>query len=77
MSDAVLEAGKTSTAVLIIDDLVDTGKTAKVVREMMPKAYLATVYAKPEGMALVDAYMREISQDTWVYFPWDKTPNSH
>jgi len=34
---------------LIIDDLVDTGKTGKAVRDMIPGAYFATVYAKPDG----------------------------
>ena len=34
---------------LIIDDLVDTGDTARAVREMLPKAHFATVYAKPAG----------------------------
>lgn len=32
---------------LIIDDLVDTGETARIVRDMLPKAHFATVYAKP------------------------------
>ena len=35
--------------ILIVDDLVDTGATAKVVREMLPRAHFATVYAKPLG----------------------------
>ncbi len=56
---------------LIIDDLVDTGSTAKVVREMLPKAYFATVYAKPAGKPMVDAHVTEVSQDTWILFPWD------
>lgn len=57
--------------VLIIDDLTDTGKTAGLVRAMMPKAHFATVYAKPKGMPLVDTFITEVSQDTWIYFPWD------
>lgn len=56
---------------LIIDDLVDTGKTARVVREMLPKAHFATIYAKPEGRPLVDTFITEVSQDTWILFPWD------
>lgn len=56
---------------LIIDDLVDTGATARVVREMLPKAHFATVYAKPAGRPLVDTYITEVSQDTWILFPWD------
>jgi xanthine phosphoribosyltransferase len=57
--------------VLILDDLTDTGKTAAVVRAMMPKAHFATVYAKPKGRPLVDTFVTEVSQDTWIYFPWD------
>lgn len=57
--------------ILIVDDLVDTGATAKLVREMLPKAHFATVYAKPLGRPLVDTFITEVSQDTWIYFPWD------
>jgi xanthine phosphoribosyltransferase len=56
---------------LLIDDLVDTGKTAKAVREIVPKATFATVYAKPAGKDTVDMYVTEVSQDTWIRFPWD------
>ena len=56
---------------LIIDDLVDTGRTAKVVRELLPSAHFATVYAKPAGRPLVDTFITEVSQDTWILFPWD------
>jgi len=59
------------TGWLIIDDLVDTGKTAKYVRELLPKAHFATIYAKPAGRPLVDTFVTEVSQDTWIYFPWD------
>jgi len=56
---------------LLIDDLVDTGQTARIVRDMLPKAHFATVYAKPEGRPLVDTFITEVSQDTWILFPWD------
>lgn len=56
---------------LLIDDLVDTGQTAKIVKKLVPKAHFATVYAKPEGRPLVDTYITEVSQDTWILFPWD------
>jgi xanthine phosphoribosyltransferase len=58
-------------SVLVVDDLVDTGATARLVREMLPKAHFATVYAKPLGRPLVDTFITEVSQDTWIYFPWD------
>ena len=57
--------------VLVVDDLTDTGKTAQVVRGMLPNAHFATVYAKPQGVPLIDTYVTEVSQDTWIYFPWD------
>ncbi len=57
--------------VVVVDDLVDTGSTLRIVREMMPKAHYATVYAKPQGRPLVDTYITEVSQDTWIYLPWD------
>jgi xanthine phosphoribosyltransferase len=57
--------------VLIVDDLVDTGKTAKIVRDILPQAHFATVYAKPMGRPMVDTFITEVSQDTWIYFPWD------
>ncbi len=59
---------------LLIDDLVDTGSTARLVREMLPKAHFATIYAKPAGRPLVDTYVTEVSQDTWIFFPWDIEP---
>lgn len=59
------------TGVLVVDDLVDSGLTAKLVRDMLPKAHIATVYAKPKGRPLVDTFVTEVSQDTWIYFPWD------
>ncbi|WP_226621777.1 xanthine phosphoribosyltransferase [Alloyangia pacifica] len=57
--------------VLIIDDLVDTGRTLEVVRKHLPKAHVATVYAKPMGRPQVDSFITEVSQDTWIFFPWD------
>ena len=59
---------------LIIDDLVDTGDTARAVRKMLPNAHFATVYAKPAGRPMVDTYITEVSQDTWILFPWDMEP---
>jgi xanthine phosphoribosyltransferase len=59
------------TGVLVVDDLVDTGATARVVRDLLPAAHFATVYAKPQGRPLVDTFITEVSQDTWIYFPWD------
>jgi len=69
--DLVDRWGGDGAGILVVDDLVDTGKTARVVRELLPKAHFATVYAKPMGRPLVDTFITEVSQDTWIYFPWD------
>jgi xanthine phosphoribosyltransferase len=57
--------------VLIVDDLVDTGKTLELVRRSYPRAHFVAVYAKPKGKPQVDSYVTEVSQDTWIFFPWD------
>ena len=62
------EGGK---GVLVLDDLVDTGKTVKLTRELLPNAHFAAVYAKPQGRPQIDTFVTEVSQDTWIYFPWD------
>ena len=62
------------TKFLIVDDLVDTGATARVVRALLPRAHFAAVYAKPAGRDAVDSFITEVSQDTWILFPWDTEP---
>ncbi|MBH67547.1 MAG: xanthine phosphoribosyltransferase [Rhodospirillaceae bacterium] len=76
MVDIVKAPSKTKNGKnwLIVDDLVDTGETAKAVRAILPEAHFATVYAKPAGRPLVDTFVTEVSQDTWIYFPWDLEP---
>jgi xanthine phosphoribosyltransferase len=72
IADSVARIGSgQGDRVLIVDDLVDTGKTAQIVRALLPKAHFATVYAKPMGRPMVDTFITEVSQDTWIHFPWD------
>jgi xanthine phosphoribosyltransferase len=72
VAESIMKIGDgAGQGVLIVDDLVDTGKTAKIVRDILPKAHFATVYAKPMGRPMVDTFITEVSQDTWIYFPWD------
>lgn len=59
---------------LIIDDLVNSGTTARQVRSLLPKAHFATIYAKPAGKPVVETFVTEVSQDTWILFPWDTEP---
>jgi len=67
----VAVGGGRGKGVLVVDDLVDTGQTAKLVRDLLPEAHFAAVYAKPQGRPMVDTFITEVSQDTWIYFPWD------
>jgi xanthine phosphoribosyltransferase len=69
--DITAIGGGRGKGVLIVDDLVDTGKTARIVRRLLPEAHFATVYAKPMGRPMVDTFITEVSQDTWIFFPWD------
>ncbi|QCE33992.1 xanthine phosphoribosyltransferase [Acetobacteraceae bacterium] len=60
---------------ILVDDLVDSGVTAQFVREKLPKATFACLYAKPDGRELTDYFITEVPQDTWVLFPWDTAPS--
>ena len=59
------------TGFLIVDDLVDRGATARLVRGLLPKAHFACLYAKPAAQAVADTYVAAVAQDIWVLFPWD------
>ena len=59
---------------LIVDDLVDSGVTAQLVRALLPRAYFACLYAKPSGRPATDRFVVEVPQDTWILFPWDTAP---
>lgn len=56
---------------LVIDDLVDRGTTAQIVRQMLPKSVIAVLYAKPSGKPFADIAIRDIPQDVWIEFPWE------
>ncbi|MGL4735568.1 MAG: xanthine phosphoribosyltransferase [Enterovibrio sp.] len=56
---------------LIVDDLVDTGGTAEVIRGLYPKGKFVTICAKPAGKHLVDEYIVDVAQDCWIEQPWD------
>lgn len=57
---------------IIVDDLVDSGKTMRAVRKIYPKAVAVTLFAKPEGLPTVDYHIRKVEQNTWIVFPWEK-----
>ena len=57
--------------IIIVDDLVDTGGTGTIIRNLYPKAKFVTIFAKPMGKLLVDEYIIEIPQKVWIEQPWD------
>jgi xanthine phosphoribosyltransferase len=59
------------TGWLIVDDLVDTGTTMKIVRTILPRAHVAVLYAKPVGRPLADSIVQEFPQESWIDFPWE------
>lgn len=74
-SEIIKQCNSDGSNMLLIDDLVDTGKTARAVKAVVPNARFVTVYAKPEGRAEVDDFIKEVPQDTWINFPWDMELN--
>lgn len=62
------------TGWLVIDDLCDSGETARLVRQMFPHATIATVYGKPLGISAVDCLAVTVPQHHWLVFPWEEVP---
>jgi hypoxanthine phosphoribosyltransferase len=65
---------------LVIDDIVDTGKTFKNLKEMLDiiveeiptfQYKLASIHYKPRTIIKPDIFMQEISNDTWVVYPFE------
>ena len=56
---------------VFIDDMVDTGQSAKLIKRRYPKARLAVVYAKSDGITQCDVYAKDMEQDVWLTFPWE------
>lgn len=56
----------------IVDDLVDRGETARLVRGLLPKARLVCLYAKPAGRDAADWFSEEVAQHVWLEFPWER-----
>ena len=60
--------------VLIVDEVADTGKSLKLVKEHIieegaSEVKIATVYYKPWSVIVPDYYGKETSM--WIVFPWE------
>lgn len=63
--------------VLIVDDVADTGKTLKVVKEDIEtkgakEVRIAVIARKPQSIIEPDYYI--FHTDKWIIFPWEKMP---
>ena len=56
--------------ILIVDDICDSGKTVKEIRENYPKVRVACLYYKENEIAKPDIY-GELMGDEWLVFPWE------
>ncbi len=59
------------TGWLVVDDLADTGATFRGLRKVLPNAHFACLYVKPQGSPTADTFVTEVSQDTWIFLPWE------
>jgi len=74
---SVQVAGK---RVLIVDEVADTGKSLKLVKEHIveegaKEVKVATVYYKPWSVVRPDYYSKEASD--WIVFPWEVKETVH
>lgn len=56
---------------LIVDDLVDTGKTFEYLKSRTTNCVFACVYAKPKGKEFTDFHVADFEQHEWIEFPWE------
>ena len=56
---------------LFVDDLSDSGNTARYVKSVFPDAFFACVYVKEKGKEFPDLYVKEYPQNTWIIHPWE------
>jgi xanthine phosphoribosyltransferase len=74
---AIDDADK-GAGLLVVDDVIDSGDTALVIRQMLPAADFATVYVKPVGLRKFQdhgtslTFAEQYPQDFWIVFPWDQ-----
>ena len=63
---------KSLKKLVVIDDLVDSGETAKIVKEMMPNSKFVVLYAKTSGKKQADLHLYDFKDKDWLVFPWEQ-----
>jgi xanthine phosphoribosyltransferase len=69
--DVLKAIGPQGEGLLIVDDLVDSGNTFRILQKRYPKAFYIALYTKPKGKRTVQLSFLGVSQETWIYLPWD------
>lgn len=54
---------------LVVDDLVDTGKTLKSYSEAF---FTATLHYKPRSIVIPDIYVMEVPDSDWIVYPYEQ-----
>ncbi len=61
--------------VLILDEIADSGKTLRIVKEHFEslgvEVKVATLLYKPHSIVKPDWYVKEVKNDDWIEFPWE------
>jgi xanthine phosphoribosyltransferase len=72
MGTATPATPSTAGNFLVVDDITDTGKTFKELKELFPNALYVSLYAKPKGLPYADISFKIVAQDCWLVFPWEQ-----
>ena len=56
--------------ILIVDDICDSGKTIKKLKESFNKCQTATLYYKETAIDKPDIYGETVEEE-WIVFPWE------
>ena len=59
-----------TTNVLLIEDVVGTGKTLRKCKEVFPKSKLLSFLYDPSNLFKPDYYIYKSTE--WIVFPWEK-----
>ncbi len=69
----ILDKGEIDEETVIVDDIVDTGKT---ILKLPRKALIVSLFYKPHSMIIPDFYAREVANTEWVIFPFETEASS-
>ncbi|MGC8562386.1 MAG: energy-coupling factor transporter ATPase [Thermoplasmata archaeon] len=77
ISDFEFSISKNQGYILLVDDIADTGKTLKAAKEELGRRttaniITATVVYKPQSVFKPDAYVYEVSNNTWIVFDYEE-----